>query len=277
MGMEGPTPAVHVQGVVQEIMARALNPFDISDAVLGRLEEAVACHVALHGWRQRKSPAPSLHCSSYRHVFLLRDGTLLPLWELRYDSEDGGVLYEVYEDPASLARSERRVHGASRETPAGGRQARGPGGFETGEGDDASGAYSGPPDGEGLTRPLDFDLPAEFRFGRRTYTGNDSPDHARRLLRRAANADSPGEDVRRLLSTACGHQILPVPRPQELAQEWELWCSLYEHAFLLADGTEFSLYELEHDRTEDGGLVCEVYLEESFAGEAALRLTRGES
>ncbi|MFC4496032.1 DUF6227 family protein [Streptomyces ovatisporus] len=273
--MEGPTPAVHVQ----EVMARALNPFDISDAVLGRLEDAVACHVELHGWRQRKSPAPSLHCSSYRHVFLLRDGSLLPLWELRYDSVDGDrVLYEVYEDPASLARSERRVQEAPRETPAGGRYGGRPGGFDPdgdAEGDAGTGTY-GDAGGAVYGQPLDLQLPADFRFGRRTYSGTDSPDHARRLLRRAENADRPGEDVRRLLATACGHQILPVPRPQELAQEWQVWCSLYEHAFLLADGSELSLYELEHDRTRDGGLVCEVYLEESFADEAALRVARGD-
>jgi hypothetical protein len=111
-------------------------------------------------------------------------------------------------------------------------------------------------------------------FGQRTYTESDSPDHARRLLRRAENADRPGEEVARLLATARGHQILPVPRPQALAHEWQVWCSVYEHAFLLADGTEISLFELEHDLSGSGALVCEVYIEEGFADLAVNRLVR---
>lgn len=34
---------------------------------------------------------------------------------------------------------------------------------------------------------------------------------------------------------------------------------LYEHAFLLVDGSEMSLWEVEHTATPDGRHMCEVY------------------
>jgi hypothetical protein len=40
---------------------------------------------------------------------------------------------------------------------------------------------------------------------------------------------------------------------------------LYEHAFLLLDGTEISLWEVEHTATPDGRHMCEVYTEEGAA------------
>ncbi|NLU73037.1 hypothetical protein HCC61_10165 [Streptomyces sp. HNM0575] len=252
MGMEAvPTPAEHVR----ELLARARNPFDVSDAVLARLDGALLCHVELHGWRQRKAPAPSLRCSSHRHVFLLPDGQLLSLWELSYDEGPGGegVLHEVYESEEALVRSESRVQQSHRAA------ARGPRGRRY-----------------GTTRevPVELLLTADHPFGRRTYSETGSPDHARRLLRRAENDDRPGEDVARLLESARGHEILPVPKPQVLAHEWQVWCTVYEHAFLLADGSEISLYEVEHDLSGTGALVCEVYLEEGFADRAVNRLVR---
>jgi hypothetical protein len=224
--------------------------------VLSRLDEALLCHVELHGWRQRKAPAPSLRCSSHRHVFLLPDGELLSLWELSYDEGEGHgddpVLHEVYETEEALMRSERRVQQAHRTA------ARGPRGRRHGE----------------REVPVELLLAADHPFSRRTYSESGSSDHARRLLRRAENSDRPGEDVARLLESARGHEILPVPKPQVLAHEWQVWCTVYEHAFLLADGSEISLYEVEHDLSGSGGLVCEVYLEEGFADRAVNRLVR---
>jgi uncharacterized protein DUF6227 len=257
MGMEAvPTPAVHVR----ELLARARNPFDVSDAVLARIEDALLCHVELHGWQQRRAPAPRLRCSSHRHIFLLPDGELMSLWELSYDSEegeDGGaagsrVLHELYESEEALIRSEHRVQQAHRAASRGPRSRR-RGGREV---------------------PFELLLTADHPFGRRTYSEKDSPDHARRLLRRAENSDRPGEEIARLLETARGHEILPVPKPQVLAHEWQVWCTVYEHAFLLADGAELSLYEVEHDLSGTGALVCEVYLEEVFADRAVNRLVR---
>lgn len=246
-----PTPAVHVR----ELLARARNPFDVSDAVLARLDTALLSHVELHGWRQCKAPAPMLRCSSHRHLFLLPGGELLSLWELSYDSGGSGgesagrpvphVLHEVYESEEALIRSERRVQQAHRAPARDPREV-----------------------------PVEVLLSADHPVGRRTYRESGSPEHARRLLRRAENADHPGEEIARLLETAQGHEILPVPRPQVLAHEWQVWCTVYEHAFLLADGAEISLYEVEHDQSGSGALVCEVYPEEGFADRAVNRLVR---
>jgi hypothetical protein len=52
------------------------------------------------------------------------------------------------------------------------------------------------------------------------------------------------------------------------------WCRFYEHAFLLAGGDEIILWELEHNLTVDGRLVCEVYLDEVSAELAADRHAR---
>ena len=41
--------------------------------------------------------------------------------------------------------------------------------------------------------------------------------------------------------------------------------SLYEHAFLLPDGAEVSLWEVEHTDTPDGRHMCEVYDSEDTA------------
>jgi hypothetical protein len=261
MGIEAvPSPAGHVR----RLLARARNPFDVSDALLARLDAALLFHVELHGWRQRKAPAPSLRCSSHRHVFLLPDGELVSLWELSYDSHEGTgggdgihVLHEVYESEDALVRSERRVQEAHRTA-----------------GRDPRGRRRGGGTGRGRDVPVELLLTADHPFGRRTYSESGSPDHARRLLRRAENADRPGEEIAALLETARGHEILPVPKPQVLAHEWQVWCTVYEHAFLLADGAEISLYEVEHDLSGSGALVCEVYLEEGFADRAVSRLVR---
>ncbi|WP_129842684.1 DUF6227 family protein [Streptomyces sp. RFCAC02] len=108
--------------------------------------------------------------------------------------------------------------------------------------------------------------------GRRTYPGRDSSDHARRLLRRAVNADRPGEETLRLLAAARGYLIERVPDPA-VRPVGRAWCSVYAHAFLLADDSELCLYELEHDHTPDGRLVCEVYPDRRAAGLAARRHT----
>ncbi|MDJ1131123.1 DUF6227 family protein [Streptomyces iconiensis] len=421
------TPAHHLE----DLLTRSQNPFDVSDAVLDRLRSAVMYRVELHGWRHRNAPARTLRCSSFRHIFLLADGSSLLLWELCYDSEagDAGELCEVYDNEESLRRSERRVHrwmggpedadgteeadggevgegtegagelggaGCPEETAgwrapdedpddryedededgslasdddlaglfgelppgvggfgSGGSVPLGPGNGTFGSdggmlGPDGGvlgpesgvfgpdGGMLGPesgvfgPDGgmlgpesgvfgggargfdgfgfgsrafedaladslrsEGLGAEDLDDLdsvaergagPARISFdflimatgapGHREYAERGSADHARRLLRRAENEDRPGDETLRLLNRALGHQILHVPGPLSQAGESQVWCSVYEHAFLLPDGSEVSLYELEHNLSGTGRLVCEVYLEESGAGQAAHRLAR---
>ncbi|WP_431982961.1 DUF6227 family protein [Streptomyces qinglanensis] len=241
------TPAHHLE----ELLARAQNPFDVRDPVLDRLRSAVMCQVELYGWRHRNVPAPALRCSSFRHVFLLADGSSVLLWELRYDSPDGaGELHEVYDDAEALRRAERRAHRRMGERSEPDRPGRTAAVFDF---------LTGSP---GTACP------------RREYSEGDSADHARRLLRRAENQDRPGEETLRLLSSALGHHILHVPGPRVRAGDCQVWCSVYEHAFLLADGSEISLYELEHNMTGSGRLACEVYPDESVAGQAAHRLAR---
>lgn len=256
------TPVRHLE----MLLARAQNPFDVSDSVLGRLDDAVLCRVEARGRRHRNTPPPALRCSSYRHAFLLADGSSLSLWELRYESGDGGTdgepLSEIYECEEALRVSQRRAHrGPSGVTPDGA-----PGGVPP-EPPDDPGWDAVPPD------PGHLDLLTGG--GRlRPYAHGDSPDHARRLLRRAENPDRPGEETLRLLSTARGHDIAQVPRSHTCTPAHHVWCSVYEHAFLLADGREISLYELEHNLTGSGQLVCEVYLEEAVAELAARRRAR---
>lgn len=261
-----PTPAHHLD----VLLARAQNPFDISDAVLARLRGAVMFQTELYGWRHRSTPPPSLRCSSYRHVFLLADGSSLLLWELCYDSADetetARELHEIYETEEALRASERRVHHVM----------SGP----DGPGDlDADGLPDSPGTGHRPTAhvPFEFLAPAAGpAAGQREFSDTDSAEHARRLLRRAENRDRPGAETLRLLSSALAHQITNVPKPLGWSGERQVWCSLYEHAFLLADGRQISLYELEHNLSRTGRLVCEVYLDEAVADEAAHHRARDQ-
>jgi hypothetical protein len=104
--------------------------------------------------------------------------------------------------------------------------------------------------------------------GRPEYPGLDAWEHARRLLRRAANADRPGRALMRRLSRARAYDIERLPEPAGPLGGGG-WCAIYEHAFLLDDDRELCLYELEHDLTPDGRLVCEVYADEASAARAA--------
>ncbi|PNG16067.1 DUF6227 family protein, partial [Streptomyces cahuitamycinicus] len=109
---------------------------------------------------------------------------------------------------------------------------------------------------------------------RPAYAAEDSADHARRLLRRAENADRPGAETAALLATASGHQIAQAfGRPCRAGRggRANLGFSLYEHAFLLRDGEEVSLWEVEHTATPDGRHMCEVYVSEDAAREAMER------
>lgn len=232
----GPTPAEHVR----HLLGRAVNPFEISDRTLAELDTAVMHHVELRSWRHRTSPPPAMRCSTRRHVFLLSDGRNVVLWELTHAGEDGQTT-EIYADEHALHLSEQRVH------------------------QDADGVF-------GVVPPPDVPtghLPAGPVGGRVPYPESGSPEHARRLLRRAENPDRPGDGTARLLATARRHQISHLPRPHAAGGPWHIWCSVYRHAFLLADGREVSLYELEHNLSGTGLLVSEVYLGQDAAEHAA--------
>ncbi len=100
----------------------------------------------------------------------------------------------------------------------------------------------------------------------REYALDQSADHARRVLRRAENADRPGERTALLLRSAYAHQITQAFGTRQcLADGRDAGFSLYEHAFVLLDGSEVSLWEVEHTATPDGRHMCEVYETEADA------------
>lgn len=119
-------------------------------------------------------------------------------------------------------------------------------------------------------RLRDPECPAERpAAAARTYVPDRSADHARRLLRRAENPDRPGESTARLLRSAFAHQISQAFGSQcrfDIGQNAGF--TLYEHAFLLVDGKEISLWEVEHTATPDGRHMCEVYDSRSAAHHA---------
>ncbi|UGY94561.1 DUF6227 family protein [Streptomyces gobiensis] len=237
---------------LEQLLACARNPFEISDTLATRLATAVSCDVQLRSWRQHNTPPPPTRCRTYRHTFMLSDSTGLVLWELQHDTEaDGQLVHEIYADVATLRAAERHVHTRMGDAP-----------------DDPFGSVIA-----SNVVKLSADLLTEMEVeipGQRSFSEQDSPDHARRLLRRARNPDRPGDEMLRLLSTARRHHITRVARPLSNS-EHRSFCSVYEHAFLLDDGREVSLFELEHDFTPDGQLVCEVYPYEAAADRAAER------
>lgn len=288
------TPSQHLR----MLLARAQNPFDIADHTIDLLGGAVLCHVELEGWHHRNAPPPAARCSSYRHSFLLADGSTLSLWELRHQTgggtgsvaepgqnpEDAAPWYELYEHEEPLRLARRRAHPRP-DGPDRARRAARPGEPLPSDGLFGVPEQRGPEHAQGPEPErapecdtgrgfIDFLAAAGETARSRAYEHDDSPDHARRLVRRAENPDRPGEETLRLLSTARGHEIVHVPKPHSCAPPFQVWCSVYEHAFLLADGTEISLYELEHNLTGTGRLVCEVYLEETVADQAARRRAR---
>ncbi len=182
---------------------------------------------------------------TYRHTWLLADGQALTLWELAHNTGPGShAQYELYLDEEEAGVATARL-------PL-------------------------PPDTPASDLPvlLQTAPPPEPRH---TYVPDDSADHARRLLRRAENpagADRPGDDMARLLRSAFAHQITQAFGRTGLSGEPRLGFALYEHAFLLFDGSEVSLWEVEHTATTDGRHMCEVYVSERAARSAMARRAR---
>ncbi|MBZ9640875.1 DUF6227 family protein [Streptomyces sp. PSKA30] len=217
------------------LLGRALNSFELPDETIGRLEGALAHDSSLHSAHH----SAGLHRETYRHTWLLADGSALTLWELVHNTTPGRApQHEVYVDAEELRAAGARL-------PL-------------------------PPD------PPDFELPMVMQLSpvlepRHVYVPDDSADHARRLLRRAENPDRPGAETAALLATACAHQITQAFGRPCRAGRAGLCFSLYEHAFLLHDGQEISLWEVEHTATPDGRHMCEVYTTEDAARDAMER------
>ena len=217
------------------LLGRALNSFELPDEALRRLDCALAHDSSLHSAHH----SAGLHRETYRHTWLLADGCALTLWELVHNTATGrDAQHEVYVDEEELRAATARLPLLS-DTP-------------------------------------DFELPVLVKLSpvpapRHMYVPDDSADHARRLLRRAENPDRPGADTTALLKSAFAHQITQAFGRPCRAGRIGLGYSLYEHAFLLRDGREISLWEVEHTATPDGRHMCEVYASEDAARDAMER------
>ncbi|MFF1548634.1 DUF6227 family protein [Streptomyces sp. NPDC058291] len=217
------------------LLGRALNSFELPDEALRRLDCALAHDSSLHSAHH----SAGLHRETYRHTWLLADGCALTLWELVHNTAPGSEpQHEVYVDEEELRAATARLPLPS-EAP-------------------------------------DFELPVLVQLApvpapRHVYVPDDSADHARRLLRRAENPDRPDADTTALLRSAFAHQIRQAFGRPCRAGRIGLGYSLYEHAFLLRDGREISLWEVEHTATPDGRHMCEVYPSEAAARDAMER------
>ncbi|MFJ9629036.1 DUF6227 family protein [Streptomyces sp. NPDC091280] len=218
------------------LLGRALNSFELPDETI-RL--VLDCALAYDGSLHSAHHSAGLHRETYRHTWLLSDGSALTLWELVHNTVLGReAQHEVYVDEEELRTATARL-------PM-------------------------PPD------TTDFELPVLVHLSpipepRHSYLADNSADHARRLLRRAENADQPDEETAALLATAFAHQIIQAfGRPYRAGRAAACF-SLYEHAFLLPDGAEISLWEVEHTATPDGRHMCEVYDSEDAARDAMER------
>ncbi|MFP3991875.1 DUF6227 family protein [Streptomyces sp. E11-3] len=236
MSVPHQTPEEHLH----TLLGRALNSFELPDETIRRLDSALAYDSSLHSAHH----SGGLHREIYRHTFLLADGSALTLWELSHNSTpDSHPQHELYAEEEEARTAASRL------------------------------PFSGGPDplddtlpGSGPLPPEILRLVAEYAaLPRRTYVTEGSADHARRLLRRAENADRPDERTARLVSGALAHEITQAFRSPRWDDVAGFGFALYEHAFLLPDGREISLWEAEHTATPDGRHMCEVYLSEDAA------------
>ncbi len=281
-------------------------------ALLARLGCALMHWTELHAMRQRKGPPRAIGHRTFRHIFLLADGGHAILWEVEHNTgADGRTRFRLYADQAAADGYVRERFG---EPPVldlwpgfsailGGFGLPGSQpGWESGLGLGLTPGFdprSDPDFVSGSAAALDPDEDAGSELGRliadmffsarraeqhrgrrirqvhHDYEADNSADHAWRVLRRAENTDRPGDPVRRLLRSAVGHETTLVTLRHDTVSDCVMEWSLYEHAFLLADGAEISLWELEHTLTPDGRPVCEVYLDEATARDSVDRHRAG--
>ncbi|WP_328471994.1 DUF6227 family protein [Streptomyces sp. NBC_00448] len=274
------------------LLARAENGAQAARH-LAEVHSALMHYCGLQSCRHAKGPPRPIDRRTYRHSFLLPDGGVRLVWELEHNTGPGGELrYAVFTDRGELALAEWEADTAFGRPPPwtgpdGGSDPAGAdlsgvggiGGLADLDGEAGAGGAAGPGGLDdvdvlgGLARSAPLPLPPspEPHGCHRAYTEADSPEHARRLLRRASNANPPGEEVHRRLHAAIAHTIGIVTRRSTLVAGRTVTWSLYEHAFLLLDGTELSLWEIDHTRTPNGSPVCEVYASRDAALDTAVR------
>ncbi|THA74443.1 hypothetical protein E6R60_20120 [Streptomyces sp. A0642] len=262
---------------LERILRRALNSFDLPDSTVERLETALTHSSSLHSSHH----SSALHRETYRHTYLLADGMPLTLWELVHSgpraARPGFQQHELYDDEADAAIAAARLTGGSGDGRTFGHDGPvlgqdGVFGYD-GQvwGDDGVFGYDGPSAGLEILDALMAAPPAPMP---RTYAPDNSADHARRVLRRAENRDAPGEGTALRLRAAFAHHITQVFGRQRQVDGRDARFTLYEHAFLLLDGSETSLWEVEHTATPDGRHMCEVYGDEDAARGAMESRTR---
>ncbi len=295
------------QELLARLLGRALNSFELPDELLHRLGSALAHDSALHSAHH----SAGLHRITYRHTWLLADGSARTLWELAHNT---GLLTGVLRPSEPGRETTAASSQQARQDP---HMMRDPLGVQDRHGmrdpreaqvphrtqesreqphewrdrhwrDDQYELYAEEEQLRAammrlplpLDEPIAFDLPFATQLPsvplpRHVYVPDNSADHARRLLRRAENADRPGGETVRLLGSAAAHQITQAFGRPTLSVDTRLGFSLYEHAFLLTDGREISLWEVEHTATPDGRHMCEVYTSEVAARKAmVLRASR---
>ncbi|MFD9409062.1 DUF6227 family protein [Streptomyces sp. NPDC059989] len=237
---------------LDRLLGRALNSFDLPDRLVERLGTALAHSSSLYTTHQ--SPATGVWRETHQHTYLLADGGSVSLWELAYRQEgDRTARHEIFASKAEACLAVSRLFG---EVPA--EAALDPTLLPCDDEEDHDMAV--------LSLLFAASAPAQRH---REYAVEESADHARRVLRRAENADRPGEPVAALLRSAYAHQITQAFGPRQcLSDGRDAGFSLYEHAFVLLDGSEVSLWEVEHTATPDGRHMCEVYESEGAAREA---------
>lgn len=241
------------------LLGRALNSFDLPDRLVERLGSALAHSSSL--FTTHHSPAADLWRETHRHTYLLADGGSVSLWELAYRlGGDRTVRHEVFASKAETCLAVARLFGGA---PA------------DAEADMAELALlPGDEEPENDVAVLVALFAASAPVQRhREYAVEESADHARRVLRRAENADRPGEPVAERLRSAYAHRITQSFGTRQCFSDGrDAGFSLYEHAFVLLDGAEVSLWEVEHTATPDGRHMCEVYeSEEAARGAMELR------
>jgi hypothetical protein len=234
--------AAYPEEHLARLLGRALNSFELPDAVLTRLDCALAYDGSLHSAHH----SAGRYRETHRHTWLLTDGSALTLWELVHNTAPGGALrHEVYADEEELSAATARLPLPADEP-----------GLE-------------PLDG---LRVLPIRLPP-MAASVPPFAPADAADHLRRLLRRAENPDRPGPQDTAPLRAAHAYEIVQAFGPPCRTGTGPC-LSLYEHVFLLPAGRRLSLWEVEHTATPDGRHMCEVYLTEAAARAAMERRVR---
>ena len=275
------------------LLGRALNSFDLPDELIERLDSAMAHTTSLHSSLHTSAAGPAGHRLSretYRHCYLLLDGTTVTLWELAH--HDGReYAHEVYaaEEEARIAAARLRRRALPPDAATSGRRTR-PVSWRP-----AFGAHGA--DACRLARRTSQEA------GRPGLGPEPSPSRARlarhrqrprasRAERRPAPRRTPRTTPRTTRAGCCAAprtRTGPASTPRcdcgrrtrtgsprrsaatAARRGRDAAFTLYEHAFLLLDGSELSLWEVEHTATPDGRHMCEVYASEQAARTAMER------